>query len=184
MRQQQTAAASSTPARSAQRLPPASLYNSGALFLACGAWSYQPRVVRLIDFVPAFTQSGSIRMPHPEIEMYLQRKSLLPKWMCDASVTRVAIVLIALLVASLPAIAASPGVPLFADSDLGNALAQAVAGLGTDAKQVNASHSAGVVACAPALGATPRLALLSHSSSRAELDRCAQAASAEVHVVE
>lgn len=104
--------------------------------------------------------------------------------MCDASVTRVAIVLIALLVASLPAIAASPGVPLFADSDLGNALAQAVAGLGTDAKQVNASHSAGVVACAPALGATPRLALLSHSSSRAELDRCAQAASAEVHVVE
>jgi phosphate transport system substrate-binding protein len=123
-------------------------------------------------------------MPQPEIEMYIQRKSFLPGCLRETSVTPIAIVLIALLVASLPAAAASPGVPLFADSDLGAALAQAVDGIGTVENKVDLQPSASVAACASAPGVMPRLALLSHSSSRAERDRCAQTASAEVSIVE
>jgi hypothetical protein len=123
-------------------------------------------------------------MPQPEIEMYIQQKSFLLLRLRDASVTRIAIVLMALLIAPLPAIAASPGVALFVDSDLGEALAHAVGGSGTDARKVDVRQSAGAAACASAPGATPRLALLSHSPSRAELDRCAAAASAAVSVVE
>lgn len=123
-------------------------------------------------------------MPQPEIEMYIQRKSFLSGCSRETSVTCVAIVLIALLVTSLPAIAEPPGVPLFADSDLGEALAQAVGGTGTDTEKVDVQQSARAAACKSAPGAMPRLALLSHLSSRAELDRCAQTASAEVSVVE
>src|SRR3984957_12009833 len=123
-------------------------------------------------------------MPQPEIEMYIQRKSFLPGCLRETSVTPIAIVLIALLVASLPAAAASPGVPLFADSDLGAAFAQAVDGIGTVENKVDLQPSASVAACASARGVMPRLALLSHSSSRAERDRCAQTASAEVSIVE
>jgi ABC-type phosphate transport system substrate-binding protein len=73
---------------------------------------------------------------------------------------------------------------LFVDSDLGEALAHAVGGSGTDAEKVDVRQSAGAAACASAPGATPRLALLSRSPFRAELDRCARAASAAVIVVE
>jgi phosphate transport system substrate-binding protein len=91
---------------------------------------------------------------------------------------------ISLLGTEMMAIAASPAVPLFADRDLGEALAQAVGSLGPDAQRVDIRSSAGAAACATAPGAMPRLGLLARAPSHGELDRCAQAASAEVNVVE
>jgi phosphate transport system substrate-binding protein len=83
-----------------------------------------------------------------------------------------------------PADAAQSGLPIFADRDLGEALAQAVQGLGPDAQRVEIRPSASAAACATAPGTAPRLALLARIPTRAELDRCGQAASAEVTIVE
>ena len=82
------------------------------------------------------------------------------------------------------AVAASPGLPLYADRDLGDALAQAVQGLGPDAQRAEVRPSATAAACAAAAGTSPRLALLAHAPARAELDRCGETASAEVSVIE
>jgi phosphate transport system substrate-binding protein len=80
--------------------------------------------------------------------------------------------------------AAQPGLPLFADRDLGSALAQAVQTLGPDAQRIEIKPSASAAACANTAGAVPRLALLARIPTRAELDQCGRSASAEVSIVE
>jgi phosphate transport system substrate-binding protein len=95
-----------------------------------------------------------------------------------------ALATLALLAVARTADAAPQGAPLFADRDLGDALAQAVQGLGPDARRIEIKPSASAAACASAPGAAPRLALLAHAPSRAEIDRCSQTAAGEVYVVE
>jgi ABC-type phosphate transport system substrate-binding protein len=76
--------------------------------------------------------------------------------------------------------AAAPTVPLFADRDLGDALAQAIEGAGSDARHVEVAPAAVRAACTAAAGSTPRLALLTRVPSRIELDACGDAAAADV----
>lgn len=84
-----------------------------------------------------------------------------------------------------PSGAASPSVALFADRDLGNAIAQAAQDAGANAAaSIDVRPSASVAACASTPGTAPRLALLVNAPSRAELDRCAQATRAEVNIIE
>src|SRR5262249_54268681 len=135
--------------------------------------------------VLASSLAGSIRMPWSEIEMYIAAKRSLALAWRDFTVTGLGTVLLAGLLGLAPAaIAASPTTPLFADRELGDPLVQAVGSLGLDAKSIELLPQAAVAACATMPGPAPRLALLAHTPSRAELDRCAQAAAAEVNVVE
>src|SRR5512135_2662686 len=70
-----------------------------------------------------------------------------------------------------PSGAAPPSVALFADRDLGNAIAQAAQDAGANAASIDVRPSASVAACASTPGTAPRLALLVNVPTRAELDR-------------
>jgi len=85
--------------------------------------------------------------------------------------------------ASSPAGAAPQAALLFADRDLGEALAKAVQDLGSDTWRVDVRPSVTGAACAASSGAAPRLALSAHMPSRAELEACARTASADVDAV-
>jgi phosphate transport system substrate-binding protein len=137
-------------------------------------------------------------MPLAEIEIYEPMILLNPSTQRDAGVTNngkrkqptprwcavFALACLVLLGPGQPAGAAQQGLPLFADRDLGEALAQAVQNLGPNAQHIDIKPSAIAAACAAAPGTAPRLALLARNPTRAELDRCGQTASAEVTIVE
>jgi phosphate transport system substrate-binding protein len=91
---------------------------------------------------------------------------------------------LASLVLGQPAGAAQQNVPLFADRDLGDKLAEAVQHLGPDAQRIDVRPSASAAACGTAPGGAPRLALLARVPTRADLDRCGRATSADVSIVE
>ena len=95
----------------------------------------------------------------------------------------VIVICVAVLAAPSTAHAATLAVPLFADRDIGDALAQAVQGLGSDTRHVEMGTSAMKAACATAPGPTPRLALLTRDPSRTEIEACSQAAAAEVSTI-
>ena len=80
--------------------------------------------------------------------------------------------------------AATQGVLLFADRDLGDTLAQAVQALGSDTRRIEIGPLAIRTACATSFGPTPRLALTTRVPSRIEIDRCSETAAAEVTAVQ
>lgn len=112
-------------------------------------------------------------MPRCESEMFnaMTVSRSCAAWACAALV-------------SLSAHAAPPAVAVFADGDLGGALAQAVQDAGANSQQVEIRPSARVAACASTPGSAPRLALLASAPSQAELIRCAQAIGAEANIFE
>lgn len=96
----------------------------------------------------------------------------------------VALVMCAAMLTTIPmAHAATQGVPLFADRDIGDPLAQAVQGLGSDSRHVETGVAAVNAACAAAPGPTPRLALLTREPSRTAIEACSRTAAAEVSTI-
>jgi hypothetical protein len=125
-----------------------------------------------------------IRSMTMSLRDYSVKSGLVSQWPRALHRTPLVMAALGLLALAPQAAAAPPPIPVLADSELGDALTQAVQNLGPNAPHIDVVPSASAVACAPTTGSTPRLALLARQALRPELDRCGQTSGAEVSTVQ